>query len=128
MKALLILSLGLLLTPSAWSLVTIRCDFTDPAMMGKPMEYHWDIYNRISPMRNSWGPDFVAYCMAHKLPYDFVGMSFYPFYNRMDRVDLENVYAKDIAPIKDRPDWNPKASFEIHEYALIVTMGGKGSS
>ena len=302
MKALLILFLGLLLTPPAWSRVTIRCDFADPAMMGKPMEYHWDIYNRISPMRNcnptgnpnggicvvrplggksaggrmlidedtykfdgsryyydweplkkqlgnakargrihqllldnpswafqrgvdraghpeietygnawppndpeawakyiaalmeeliktygrqevegwrycigreigtsghwraskedffkhyantvravkrvlpdakvgshflwasskhSWGPDFVAYCKEHKLPYDFVGMSFYPFYNRMDRVDLENVYAKDIAPIKDRPDWNPKASFEIHEYALIVTMGGKGSS
>lgn len=52
MKAHLILFLGLLLTPPAWSRVTIRCDFADPAMMGKPMEYHWDIYNRISPMRN----------------------------------------------------------------------------
>ncbi len=301
-RLLLILALGLLATPGAWSQVTLQCDFTDPAIMGKPMEYHWDIYNRISPMRNcnptgnpkggicvvrplggkssggrmlieedtykfdgnryyydweplkkqltnamargrihqllldnppwafqrgvdrqghpeadtygnawppndpeawakyieamleeliktygreevegwrycigreigtsghwrsskesffkhyentvravrrvlpnakvgshflwasskhSWGPDFVAYCKEHKLPYDFVGMSFYPFYNQIGRVDLDKVYANDIAPIKDRPDWNPKATLEIHEYALIVTMGAKGAS
>jgi hypothetical protein len=52
MRTFSILFLGLLLTPPAWSRVTISCDFADPAMMGKPMEYHWDIYNRISPMRN----------------------------------------------------------------------------
>ena len=302
MRTFPILALGLLLTLRTWSQVTLQCDFTDPAARGKPMEYHWDIYNRISPMKpcnptgnpngglcvvrplggkalggrmlieedtykfdgnryyydwaplkkqldnamargrihqlvldnpswafqrgidrggrpetdtygnawppndpeawakyieamleeliklygrqevagwrygigreigtsghwqaskesffqhyentvravrrvlpnakvgshflwatskHSWGPDFVAYCKERNVPYDFVGMSFYPFYNQLDRVDLDKVYEKDIAPIKDRPDWNPKAAFEIHEFALIISMGGKGSS
>lgn len=78
--------------------------------------------------KHSWGPEFVAYCHRRQVPYDFVGISFYPFYNRLERVDLDTVYRKDIAPIKDRPDWNPGASLEIHEFALIVSMGAKGSS
>jgi xylan 1,4-beta-xylosidase len=78
--------------------------------------------------KKSWGPDFVRFCRENKLPYDFVGVSFYPFYNRLDRVDLDSVYRRDIAPIREHPDWNPAADLEIHEFALIVSMGQKGNT
>lgn len=41
---------------------------------------------------NSFGPDFVKWARKNKARYDFIGVSFYPFYNRTNRVDLQHVY------------------------------------
>ncbi len=76
----------------------------------------------------SFGPDFVKWCKQNDVPYDFIGVSYYPFYNRIDRVDMDSVYELDFAPIKDIPEWNPSARLEIHEFALITSMSAKGNS
>lgn len=78
--------------------------------------------------KKSYGPDFVKWCKAKGVDYDFVGVSFYPFYDRIKRVDLDYVYGADFSPIKDIPEWNPKATLEIHEFALIKAMSKKGNS
>jgi len=77
---------------------------------------------------NSFGPDFVKWARKNKVRYDFIGVSFYPFYNRTNRVDLDHVYKADFAPIKDIPEWNPAATLEIHEFALITKMSAAGNS
>ena len=78
--------------------------------------------------KNSYGPDFVKWCKRNKATYDFIGVSYYPFYNKLDRVDLEHVYKADFAPIKDISAWNSSATLEIHEFSLITSMGGKGNT
>ncbi|MBK1825472.1 GH39 family glycosyl hydrolase [Haloferula rosea] len=78
--------------------------------------------------KNSFGPDFVKWCHRHRVRYDFVGVSYYPFFNRKDRVDLDHVYRVDFAPIKDIPEWNDQAALEIHEFSLIASMSKKGNS
>ena len=78
--------------------------------------------------KHSLGPEFVKWAKQNRVDYDFIGVSFYPFYNRMNRVDLEHVYNVDFAPIKDIPEWNPDATLEIHEFALISSMSKKGNS
>lgn len=77
---------------------------------------------------NSYGPEFVKWCRQNNVHYDFVGVSYYPLYNRINRVDIEHVYRVDFAPIKDIPEWNPDAALEIHEFALIKSMSKKGNS
>lgn len=77
---------------------------------------------------NSFGPDFVQWCRQNTVHYDFVGVSYYPFYHKMDRVDIEHVYQVDFAPIKELPEWNPDATLEIHEFALIKSLSKKGNS
>ncbi|VGO12544.1 Beta-xylosidase [Pontiella desulfatans] len=77
---------------------------------------------------NSYGPDFVKWCKQNNVHYDFVGVSYYPFYNRSNRVDIERVYRLDFAPIKDIPEWNPEATLEIHEFSLIKSMSKQGNS
>ncbi|MDU0352626.1 hypothetical protein RS130_00680 [Paraglaciecola aquimarina] len=39
---------------------------------------------------------------------------------------MSAVYSHDIAPIIEHPDWNPKASFEIHEFKFISKMQKAG--
>ena len=73
---------------------------------------------------NSWGPDFVRWCKVNNVPYDFVGASYYPPYDRADRTNFKEVYKKDFSVIKDIPEWNEEAKFEIHEFALTSTFGG----
>lgn len=77
---------------------------------------------------HSYGPDFVKWCALNDVNYDFVGVSYYPFYNRLERVDIEHVYAVDFAPIKDIPEWNPEAQLEVHEFALITSLSSRGNS
>lgn len=78
--------------------------------------------------KHSFGPDFVRWCKRNRVRYDFIGVSYYPFYNRPDRIDLQRVYRTDFAPIKDLPEWNPSATLEIHEFALIERMSKAGNS
>lgn len=76
---------------------------------------------------NSYGPAFVKWCKANASRYDFIGVSYYPFYDQANRVDIGKVYKNDFAPIKDQPDWNPSATLEIHEFALIKSMNQAGN-
>lgn len=78
--------------------------------------------------KNSFGTDFVKWCERNKVRYDFVGVSYYPFYNKQNRVDFDHVYKVDFAPIKDIPEWNESATLEIHEFALITKMSAQGDS
>lgn len=78
--------------------------------------------------KNSFGPDFVKWCKQNDVRYDFIGVSYYPFYDKLNRVDLDYVYKADFAPIKDIPEWNPSATLEIHEFALISKMSSEGNS
>lgn len=78
--------------------------------------------------KNSFGPDFVKWCKRNDTRYDFIGVSYYPFYNKLNRVDLDQVYKMDFAPIKDISAWNSKATLEIHEFSLIKSMSKRGNS
>lgn len=78
--------------------------------------------------KHSYGPEFVKWCRKNNVHYDFIGVSYYPFYHRTNRVDMDHVYRVDFAPIKDIPEWNPNAALEIHEFALIKNMSKKGNS
>ncbi len=77
---------------------------------------------------HSWGPDFVRWCKINNVRYDFVGVSYYPFYHQAARTNFTEVYNKDFAVIKDIPEWNDNAKLEMHEFALIETLGASGSS
>lgn len=76
---------------------------------------------------NSYGPAFVKWCKANESRYDFIGVSYYPFYDQINRVDMARVYKNDFSPIKDQPDWNPSATLEIHEFALIKSINQAGN-
>lgn len=78
--------------------------------------------------KHSAGPQFVKWCSRNNVDYDFIGVSYYPFYDRVDRVDLDRVYKMDFSPIKDIRQWNPDATLEIHEFSLITKMAAKGNS
>ncbi len=73
---------------------------------------------------NSWGTDFVKWCKTNNVPYDFVGVSYYPAYNNANRTNFKQVYRNDFGVIKDIPEWNDDAKFEIHEFALTSSFGG----
>tara|TARA_R110002051_G_C8768907_1_gene503034 strand:- start:2481 stop:3899 length:1419 start_codon:yes stop_codon:yes gene_type:complete len=78
--------------------------------------------------KNAWGTDFVKWADAHKVHYDFVGVSYYPFYQKSERTNFDEVYAKDFAVIKDIPEWNKNAKLEMHEYSLIKSISKAGNS
>ena len=45
-----VLPCAILLVPlSGHAQITLLADYSDPAAARKPMHYHWDVYNRISP-------------------------------------------------------------------------------
>ena len=78
--------------------------------------------------KNSFGPDFVKWCRRNDTRYDFIGLSYYPFYHKINRVDLDHVYKVDFAPIKNTAAWDPDATLEIHEFALIKSLSKRGNS
>ncbi len=78
--------------------------------------------------KKAWGTDFVKWCKLNQVDYDFIGVSFYPFYNRANRTNFTEVYAKDFAVIKDLPEWNENAKLEMHEFALIKSLSKAGNS
>ena len=74
-----------------------------------------------------WAVDFVKWCKANQVHYDVLGVSYYPFYNQISRTYFPQVYNDDFGVIKDIPEWNSNAVFEIHEFALIEKMNAKGN-
>lgn len=73
---------------------------------------------------NAWGTDFVIWADTNNIDYDFIGVSYYPAYDRAQRTNFEAVYTKDFGVIKDIPEWNQNAKLQIHEFALTQTFGG----
>jgi len=69
----------------------------------------------------SVGTDFVEFCKANNAHYDFIGITFYPMPNQKNRANVDTIYEKDIKPIKEHPDWDPDAIFEIHEYMMLTS-------
>ena len=78
--------------------------------------------------KKPWGTDFVKWAKANDVHYDFIGVSYYPFYQRAGRTNFTEVYAKDFAVIKDVPEWNSHAKLEMHEYALIKSLSKAGNA
>lgn len=78
--------------------------------------------------KKSYGQDFVKWCKRNDTRYDFIGLSYYPFFHKLNRVDMDYVYKVDFAPIKDSSAWNPEATLEIHEFSLIKSMSKVGNS
>lgn len=89
--------------------------FREASYRGKYVDY-------LGKTENSYGADFVAWAKQNDVPYDFLAISYYPNINKAADQDMAEVYAHEIAPIKDHPDWNPTASFEIHEYKFLSKM------
>jgi hypothetical protein len=78
--------------------------------------------------KKPWGTDFVKWAKVNAVHYDFVGVSYYPFYHQVGRTNFTEVYAKDFAVIKDIPEWNTNAKLEMHEFALIKSMSKLGNA
>ena len=75
---------------------------------------------------DAYAPHFVSWAKENNVPYDFLAISYYPHITHPHEMDMEKVYANQIAPILEHADYNPEASFEIHEYKFIVKMKRAG--
>ncbi len=73
-----------------------------------------------------YGAEFVRWCAANNVRYDFIGVSIYPFYNNSNQVDLDRVYNNDFKPFVNQPEWNPNARMEIPEYSLFTEKDDDG--
>ncbi len=77
---------------------------------------------------NFWAVDFLGYCSRNNVPYDFVAVSYYPFYNRANRTNFDLVYRDDFRVITTNRNWNRNAKLEVHEFALIKSLSNGGAS
>ncbi|MBK1879373.1 GH39 family glycosyl hydrolase [Pelagicoccus mobilis] len=67
-------------------------------------------------VEGSYARAFIEWAKKNGIRYDFIGTSYYPFYDKEDSVDMDIVYREQIEPIQHHPDWRPGALFEIHEF------------
>ncbi len=73
-----------------------------------------------------YGAEFVRWCHANNVKYDFIGISIYPFYTNSNHVDLDRMYQNDFLPFVNQPEWNPDARLEIPEYSLFTEKDDDG--
>ncbi|MGB6220313.1 DUF6807 family protein [Haloferula sp.] len=73
-----------------------------------------------------YGPEFVTWCAQNNVKYDFIGMSYYPFYTESRQVDVDRVYEDDLKPFIDAPGWNPNARLEFPEYSIFTERDDDG--
>lgn len=97
----------------------IGAHFREASFKGRYIDYSGNT-------EDAYAPHFIAWAKAHKVHYDFVAISYYPHITNPNELDMQLVYQHDIAPIQQHPDWDPKASFEIHEFKLISKMERAG--
>ncbi|WAJ71957.1 GH39 family glycosyl hydrolase [Catenovulum adriaticum] len=71
---------------------------------------------------NSYAVPFITWAKQNQVHYDFIAVSYYPHITKKHELDLAHVYEHDMAPIQQHPDFNPDASFEIHEFKFISQM------
>ena len=77
---------------------------------------------------NPWARDFIEFCAENDVPYNFVGVSYYPIWNQASRTNFDEVYRVDFGAITNDPNWNSNAKLQLHEFALIERFGGGGST
>lgn len=82
----------------------------------------------LAPRANSgtYGPEFVTWCSENNVPYDFIGVSHYPFYNIRRWVDTDNTYDTTFRDFLEAPGWNPNAKLEMVEHALFTERDDDG--
>ena len=75
----------------------------------------------------SFGKEFITWTKENNVQYDFIGVSYYPFYNRLEGglggLDVFKYYDEGIKPLTSSPDFNKDASVEIHEFWLFTNFG-----
>ena len=75
----------------------------------------------------SFGREFITWTKRNNVPYDFIGVSYYPFFNRQEGglggLDVFKYYDEGIKPLTANPDFNKDASVEIHEFWLFTNFG-----
>jgi hypothetical protein len=67
-----------------------------------------------------YGAEFVTWCHQNKLKFDFIGISFYPTYNKPRQMDLDRVYKDDYLPFTSARGWPRSARLEIPEHSLYT--------
>lgn len=73
-----------------------------------------------------YGLEFVNWCAQNNVPVDFIGVTYYPFYNNANQVDLDRIYTRDLKPFVDAPGWKPHMRLEIPEYSLFTERDDDG--
>lgn len=75
----------------------------------------------------SFSSDFFDWTKTNDVPYDFIGVSYYPFFDRLDGglggLNVFDYYDEGIKPFRDNPNFNQSASIEIHEFWLFTNFG-----
>ena len=75
---------------------------------------------------NRYGTEFVTWCDQNNIPCDFIGVTYYPFYNKSNHVDMDRIYRVDFKPFVDAPGWQPHMRLEIPEYSLFTEKDDDG--
>jgi hypothetical protein len=99
--------------------VKVGVQFREASFKGRYVDY-------TSNTEDAYAPHFIKWAKANNIHYDFVAISYYPHIHKSKELNMEHVYEHDMAPIKEHPDWNLDASFEIHEFKLISKMQRAG--
>lgn len=75
----------------------------------------------------SFGREFITWTKRNNVPYDFMAVSYYPFFNKLEGglggLDVFNFYDVGIKPLAESPDFNTNADVEIHEFWLFTNFG-----
>lgn len=75
----------------------------------------------------SFGNRFIDWAHRNNVDYDFFGVSYYPFFNRLEGglggLDPIKWYDDAVGPFKDNPNRRSDAPFEIHEFWLFTNFG-----
>jgi len=75
----------------------------------------------------SFGNRFIDWAARNNVDYDFFGVSYYPFFNRLTGglggLDPIRWYDDAVAPFKNNPNFRDGVPFEIHEYWLFTNFG-----
>ena len=72
----------------------------------------------------SFANGIIDYCYANNIRYDFWGASEYVTINSASDRDITQKYTQLFAPLINNPKWNPNATFDVMEYAIVTTMNG----
>lgn len=74
----------------------------------------------------SFGRQFITWAKKNNVPYDFIAVSYYPFFNKLEGglggLDVFKFYDVGIKPLTKNPDFNRDADVEIHEFWLFTNF------
>lgn len=70
----------------------------------------------------SFAKDLIEYCYDNNVKYDFWGISDYVLINDADVRDVSKKYDELFASLVSHPKWNHKATLDIMEYSVVISM------